>query len=220
MKDLTHLGCYHAWVEDSFPNSSSNENRPRKLWRIDNIYDKYYLLVLSENKPDIEKIEKYGLESSAEIKTYDGFLDSLEEGMRAKFKIKLNTVRAYKDEKNPTKRGRIMPVPSDKLNEFLIDKATRNGFEVKPGDFFISNIDKEYFMHTDKGETKKSRKDIVSATYEGILTITDLEKFKASLINGIGKKKAYGCGFLTIIPENEKYSRSKKDRTVRTAKNI
>ena len=75
-------------------------------------------------------------------------------------------------------------------------------------------------MHTDKGETKKSRKDIVSATYEGILTITDLEKFKASLINGIGKKKAYGCGFLTIIPENEKYSRSKKDRTVRTAKNI
>ena len=56
-------------------------------------------------------------------------------------------------------------------------------------------------MHTDKGETKKSKKDIVSATYEGILTITDLEKFKAALINGIGKKKAYGCGFLTIIPE-------------------
>lgn len=47
MKDLTHLGCYHAWVEDSFP-EFSKENRPRKLWRIDNIYDKYYLLVLSE----------------------------------------------------------------------------------------------------------------------------------------------------------------------------
>ena len=201
MKDLTHLGCYHAWVEDSFSNSSSNENRPRKLWRIDNIYDKYYLLVLSENKPDLAKLEKYGLESSAEFKTYDEFLDSLKEGMRAKFKIKLNTVRAYKDEKNPTKRGRIMPVPNEKLNEFLIDKATRNGFEVKPGEFEISKIDKEYFMHTDKGEEKKSRKNLVSATYEGLLTITDLEKFKTALINGIGKKKAYGCGFLTIIPK-------------------
>lgn len=201
MKDLTHLGCYHAWVEDSFSNSSSNENRPRKLWRIDNIYDKYYLLVLSENKPDLAKLEKYGLESSAEFKTYDEFLESLKEGMRAKFKIKLNTVRAYKDEKNPTKRGRIMPVPNEKLNEFLIDKATRNGFEVKPGEFEISKIDKEYFMHTDKGEEKKSRKNLVSATYEGLLTITDLEKFKTALINGIGKKKAYGCGFLTIIPE-------------------
>ena len=87
------------------------------------------------------------------------------------------------------------------LNEFLIDKAARNGFEVKLGEFEISKIDKEYFMHTDKGEIKKSKKDIVSATYEGILTITDLEKFKTALINGIGKKKAYGCGFLTIIPE-------------------
>lgn len=200
MKDLTHLGCYHAWVEDSFP-EFSKENRPRKLWRIDNIYDKYYLLVLSENKPDLAKLEKYGLESSAEFKTYDEFLESLKEGMRAKFKIKLNTVRAYKDEKNSNKRGRIMPVPNEKLNEFLIDKATRNGFEVKLGEFEISKIDKEYFMHTDKGEEKKSRKNLVSATYEGLLTITDLEKFKIALINGIGKKKAYGCGFLTIIPE-------------------
>ena len=201
MKDLTHLGCYHAWVEDSFPNSSTNENRPRKLWRIDNIYDKYYLLVLSKSKPDIEKLEKYGLESSAEVKDYNKFLDSLKEGMRAKFRIKLNTVRAYKDVKNPTKRGRIMPVPHENLSKFLIDKAARNGFEVKLGEFEISKIDKEYFMHTDKGETKKSRKYIVSATYEGILTIIDLEKFKNALVNGIGKKKAYGCGFLTIIPE-------------------
>lgn len=200
MKGLTHLGCYHAWVEDSFP-EFSKENRPRKIWRIDNIYDRYYLLVLSENKPDLAKLEKYGLESSAEFKTYDEFLDSLKEGMRAKFKIKLNTVRAYKDDKNPTKRGRIMPVPNEKLNEFLIDKAARNGFEVKLGEFEISKIDKEYFMHTDKGEEKKSRKNLVSATYEGLLTITDLEKFKTALINGIGKKKAYGCGFLTIIPE-------------------
>lgn len=199
MKDLSHLGCYHAWVEDSFP--EKNENRSRKLWRIDDIYNKYYLLVLSKNKPDIAKLEKYGLDSSAEVKTYDEFLDSLKEGMKAKFRIKLNTVRAYKDEKNPTKRGRIMPVPHEKLNEFIIDKATRNGFEVKPSEFEISMIDKEYFMHTDDDETKKSRKDIVSATYEGILTITDLEKFKAALVNGIGKKKAYGCGFLTIIPE-------------------
>lgn len=200
MKDLTHLGCYHAWVEDSFP-KFLKENRSRKLWRIDNIYDKYYLLVLSEEKPDIKKLEKYGIESSAEVKDYNKFLDSLKEGMKAKFRVKLNTVRAYKDEKNPTKRGRIMPVPNDKLNEFLIDKAQRNGFEVKPYEFEISKIDKEYFMHTDKDETKKSRKDIVSATYEGMLTITDLEKFKNVLINGIGKKKAYGCGFLTIIPE-------------------
>ena len=201
MKNLTHLGCLHGWVEDSFQELNKEGKRFRNLWRIDNIGEKYYLLVLSRNLPNIKNFEKYGVEGTSEVKDYDEFLDSLKEGMRAKFRIKLNTVRAYKDEKNPTKRGRIMPVPHEKLNEFIIDKATRNGFEVKPSEFEISMIDKEYFMHTDDDETKKSRKDIVSATYEGILTITDLEKFKEALVNGIGKKKAYGCGFLTIIPE-------------------
>lgn len=201
MKDLTHLGCYHGWVEDSFPEDNNKENRSRKLWRIDKLGKKYYLLILSENKPDIEKLERYGVEKTGTSKNYDEFLDSLEEGMKAKFRIKLNTVRAYKDKENPTKRGRVMPVPNEKLNEFFIDKARRNGFEVKPHEFNISKIETEYFMHIDKEETKKSRKKIISATYEGILTITDLEKFKVGLINGIGKKKAYGCGFLTIIPE-------------------
>lgn len=201
IKDLTHLGCYHGWVEDSFPEENDRENRSRKLWRIDKLGEKYYLLILSENKPDFKRLEKYGVEKTATSKNYDSFLDSLKDGTRAKFRIKLNTVRAYKDKENPTKRGRIMPVPSDKLNEFLINKTIRNGFEVKQGEFEVSKIGKEYFMHVDKDETKKSKKDIVSATYEGLLTITDLEKFKEALIKGIGKKKAYGCGLLTIIPE-------------------
>lgn len=201
IKDLTHLGCYHGWVEDSFPEENDKENRSRKLWRIDKLGEKYYLLVLSENEPDFERLEKYGVEKTGTSKNYDNFLDSLEEGMKAKFRIKLNTVRAYKDKKNPTKRGRIMPVPSDKLNEFLIDKAARNGFEVKPDELRISKIETEYFMHIDKDETKKSRKKIISATYEGVLKITDLEKFKEALTSGIGKKKAYGCGLVTIIPE-------------------
>lgn len=201
IKDLTHLGCYHGWVEDSFLEENNKENRSRKLWRIDKLGEKNYLLILSENEPDFEKLEKYGVEKSGTSKNYDDFLDSLEEGMRAKFRIKLNTVRAYKDKENPTKRGRILPVPNEKLNEFLIEKATRNGFEVSQGEFEISKIDKEYFMHIDKDETKKSKKDIVSATYEGVLKITDLDKFKKALTKGIGKKKAYGCGLLTIIPE-------------------
>ena len=37
MRDLTHVGVYHAWVEDSFPNQTFNSDGvfPRKLWRID-----------------------------------------------------------------------------------------------------------------------------------------------------------------------------------------
>lgn len=63
MRDLTHVGVYHAWVEDSFPNQTFNSDGvfPRKLWRIDNINQKKYLLLVSEEKPELEKLEKYGV---------------------------------------------------------------------------------------------------------------------------------------------------------------
>ena len=37
IRDLTHLGAYHNWVEQSFREESGV--RSRKLWRLDNIND-------------------------------------------------------------------------------------------------------------------------------------------------------------------------------------
>ncbi len=47
IQDLTHLGAYHNWVEQSFPNEMSLKERSRKLWRIDQLKGKKYLLVVS-----------------------------------------------------------------------------------------------------------------------------------------------------------------------------
>ena len=47
IKDLTHLGAYHNWVEKSF--NEAKGVRSRKLWRIDKINDKKYLIVVSQN---------------------------------------------------------------------------------------------------------------------------------------------------------------------------
>jgi CRISPR system Cascade subunit CasE len=40
----------------------------------------------------------------------------------------------------------------------------------------------------------------VSRMVEGYLTITDPDRFKQTLINGVGREKAYGQGLLSIIP--------------------
>ena len=42
--------------------------------------------------------------------------------------------------------------------------------------------------------------DLAMATYEGNLVVTDKEKFIKTLTEGIGKKKAYGFGMMTVIP--------------------
>lgn len=140
------------------------------------------------------------MKNSASTKDYDDFLNSLTEGMRANFRIKLNTVKSCSDREKYPKRGRLVPVPQDELNSFFLDRTDKNGFSVKSDEFRIVNRNEEAFKRYDQDEHKKANQNLVSATYEGVLTITDLEKFKQVLKSGIGKKKAYGFGFLTIIP--------------------
>ena len=61
IKDLTHLGAYHNWVESSFPEEFTKKDRSRKLWRIDMLQGNKYLLLVSEKKPNMEIFEKYGV---------------------------------------------------------------------------------------------------------------------------------------------------------------
>lgn len=205
LKELNHLGAYHAWVEDSFPEEREKpkNERTRKLWRVDELSGEYYLIVLSENKPDFEKLEKYGVKNTAESKNYERLLDSIKPGMRARFKIELNTVYSTTKNAEKGKRGRVVPVPHEKLVEFFLDRTEKNGFSVNKNELAITNIGKKLFRRKKEDGEKETRVNLVSATFEGILTVTDEERFRETLVMGIGRKKAYGFGLLTIIPCNE-----------------
>lgn len=205
LKDLSHLGCYHGWIEDSFleDRAKPKEERSRKLWRIDCLKGKYYLLILSETKPDIGSLEKYGVKGSMQIKSYDKFLSNIKEGMRARFKINLNTTKSISEKIKSGKRGRVVPVPIEELNEFFISKAEKNGFKVERDEFGITERNSQLFKKNSDDKTEKANLHLVGAVYEGILSVTDLDKFKNALLNGIGRKKAYGFGMLSIIPYNE-----------------
>lgn len=205
LKELNHLGAYHSWVEDSFPEEREKpkNERTRKLWRVDELSGEYYLIVLSENKPDFEKLEKYGVKNTAESKNYERLLDSIKPGMRARFKIELNTVYSTTKNAEKGKRGRVVPVPHEKLGEFFLDRTEKNGFSVNKNELAITNIGKKLFRRKKEDGEKETRVNLVSATFEGILTVTDEERFRETLVMGIGRKKAYGFGLLTIIPCNE-----------------
>lgn len=194
IRDLTHLGAYHNWVEQSFPEEVSLKERTRKLWRVDQLNGKQYLLVVSSEKPNLKLLEYYGVNGSARTKAYDEFLNSLGNGTKARFKVALNPVIAKKQEGN--QRGRVVPYLSeqDQLN-FLLKRAEKNGFLLNDGDFFITERKFEVL--------KKSRQKnlhLSKVTYEGLLEIGDANIFRETLKKGFGKKKAYGFGMMTIIP--------------------
>jgi len=195
IRDLTHLGAYHNWVEKSFPDEISAETHTRKLWRTDQLRGKQYLLVTSKNKPDLKKLELYGVKGSARTKKYTPFLNHLKKGMRTQFKVTLNPVISLYE--GPNKRGRVVPCVSEKDQmNYLLERSVKNGFILDEESFFISDRGFEVLKKSKQKSIRLSK-----ATYEGILTIDDVEIFKKTLVNGFGKKKAYGFGLMTVIPE-------------------
>lgn len=193
-RELSHLGAYHNWVECSFPGEIDEKIRSRKLWRIDTIGDKRYLLIVSETEPNLERLEYYGVKNSAETKSYEPFLSSIKEGMKFRFRVTLNPVKSVSDE-NCKNRGRVYPILNEKeLVDFLLKRSEKNGFHLNENEFTVVNQGFEVLKKSK--ETTKLRK----AVYEGVLTVSDKERFIETLTKGFGKKKAYGFGMMTVIP--------------------
>lgn len=126
--DLTHLGAYHNWIEQSFPNEIANKERLRHLWRIDELNNKQYILLVSEDKPDLEKLETYGVKGSAKTKDYTSYLNKLAENQVLRFKLTANPT--YRTTKG-AKKGRVVPhVTIGYQMKWLLDRTEENGFEI------------------------------------------------------------------------------------------
>lgn len=195
MKNLTHVGAFHDWVERSFPNEIEKQIRTRKLWRIDTLQGKNYLIIISSEKPDLLLLEKYGVEGSAQTKLYDNFLNTLKKGNRMKFRVTLNPVISLPSSDNK-KRGIVKPhVTSEYQMKYLKDRSEKNGFLLDEAEFLIVERGYEVFK---KSNPKPIR--LIKTVYEGTLTISDVDRFRKVLTEGIGKKKAYGFGMMTVIP--------------------
>lgn len=195
IRDLTHLGAYHSWVEDSFPEEERNETRTRKLWRLDRLQEHLYLLIVSVEKPDLERLEKYGIEGSAETRDYDPFLSRIRNGNRYLFKAALNPVHSVHSDSG--KRGRVYPeITAEQQMGYLERRSEANGFSLVPDSYWITERKYEVLKKKDQRPVRLSK-----VTFEGKLVVTDAEGFRIALISGIGKKKAYGFGMMTVIPE-------------------
>lgn len=193
IRNLTHLGAYHDWVERSFPSEIAKEERTRKLWRIDHLHGKEYLLIVSKEKPALAEFCRYGVEGSAASKDYDILLEKLKVGMKCRFRVVLNPVVAVSA--GLGKRGRIMPhVTVQQQMDYLKARAESQGFSLTDGGYDITERDYAVWRKGNK------RIRLSRVAYEGVLAITDIELFHRLLTEGMGKKKAYGFGMMTVIP--------------------
>ncbi|GAD17061.1 hypothetical protein FD05_GL001854 [Lentilactobacillus otakiensis DSM 19908 = JCM 15040] len=204
-KELTHLGAYHNWVEQGFPNEIADHKRLRHLWRIDRLAGKTYLLVLSQEAPNLDQLGAYGVEKTAMTKSYDPFLDQVKEGQIMQFRLTANPTHAISQ---PGKnQPRIVPhVTVNQQRQWLAERAAKLGFQVvktaTAGLMDSEEIENFDIVSRDWPILKRGHRTIrlSRVTYEGLLRVDDLDTFKQTLMNGIGREKAFGMGLMTVIP--------------------
>ena len=193
MRNLTQLAAYHDWVERSFPQEIARGERTRKLWRIDHLNGKEYLLIVSNAEPDLVELCRYGVDGSAATKNYDLFLAKLKNGMKCRFRVVLNPVVAVSA--GIGKRGRIVPhITVQHQMEYLKNRSEKQGFFLSDEEFEIT--ERSFAIW----QKNKERIRLSKVAYEGTLLIKDIELFRKLLTEGMGKKKAYGFGMMTVIP--------------------
>ena len=138
------------------------------------------------------------LTAKPEVKNFN---PQFEVNQPLKFRLLANPVRKTSQKSldargNPLDKkwtGKRVPVPSNRIQEWLAKKAEKGGFQ----------IEKLYLVQTGYIRIKGHRKDdesnrLFSVKYEGILKITNPDEFRKTLTKGIGPAKAFGFGLLTV----------------------
>ena len=92
----------HGAVESAF-----GGERRRRLWRLDRLGEQLYLLLLSEDAPELSGVvEQFGTGAAAETRSYDPLLQRVEPGSCWQFR--LTAKKAAKTPKTPH-RGEPWP---------------------------------------------------------------------------------------------------------------
>lgn len=193
MKALQSPSKFHGAVESSF-----DGDRERRLWRLDELNGKKYIIILSQTVPNLKHFsEQYGFPNGYETKDYTPLLDRIENGGKWRFRLTANPTTAIHQE-NGSKRGKNVPhITSDYQKKWLSDRAEKCGFLLEENNF--QTVERKWYRFRKKSGENSQYVQLLSVTFEGILTVTDSEKFKDTLCGGIGREKAYGQGLLTVI---------------------
>lgn len=210
IKAMSSPQIMHGAVAACFP-ASKNEDM-RSLWRVDRLNNSCYILLQSLFKPDCTHIvEQFGwpaTDQTWETKEYGDFLSRLENGQTWHFRLTANPTHSVCDG-DKGKRGKVFAhVSVGQQKKWLLDKAGKCGFELVKSEFNFSEDcpeENKYEFNIVQREIRKFKRDekqkpviIAYATFEGLLKIKDIELLRNTLVSGVGRAKAYGCGLLTL----------------------
>jgi len=171
----------------------SNAERGRVLFRIDNPNGFPVVIIQSASEPHWNdlKLEPTDLIAVPESKPFDfSPLTGAEYAFRL---LARPTHRLATGKENPNGKRRDLRTDEERLN-WLRRKSESSGFKVLSCGLTILNL-----PAIKSGRQFRQPGGSFSAVqFDGILTVTDPDKLREAVANGIGTQKAYGFGLLSL----------------------
>ena len=189
MLALNNPEILHGMIESCFPGE-----RKRNLWRIDELNGHTYLLLLSQEEPNLTNAARQISFPDAgwETKSYQSLLDRIQNGSRWQFRLAANPVTS--SIMPDGKRGKKKAITITEFQRrWLARQADQHGFSLLDDQFDVMSSEWRVF------QKKGHRVSILCATFEGLLEVTDSDLFREALTEGIGRGKAYGMGLMTVM---------------------
>ncbi|MEU2030777.1 type I-E CRISPR-associated protein Cas6/Cse3/CasE [Nocardia amamiensis] len=209
----------HAAVLGGISAQPINE---RVLWRLDHdTPHRTTLLVLTQSRPSFDHIiEQAGWTNAEEPQTLtkplQPLLDRITDGATFRFKLRasptyttkaLTKPSAAQQDKLAQPRPRGVRVPhrtaAYQLRWFTEKAQAQGGFttlSTPHGDTTLTLTERKRLTFKKKNTADAPTVTLHTATYEGILRITNHELARTALTHGIGTARSYGCGLITLAP--------------------
>lgn len=186
----------HAAVMSSFPTGAEQGSDGRVLWRVDTDDARTLLYVASPTEPCFRHLQDQAGWSTSVTwasRAYAPLLDRLREGQAYAFRLTANPTRVVTHADGRKRRVGYLR-ESDQL-AWLLGKAAEMGVTFgrgnSPGIALRQARSRDFNR---KGGTVT----VMQATFEGPLVVQDPAALRRSLVQGVGRAKAYGCGLLTL----------------------
>lgn len=190
------LSCYP-------PGVASGPQGGRVLWRVDSpSQHERNLFIVAPGRPSMEELQEetgWSQERSWKTVPYGPFLDRLDGGQTWRFRLTANPTRSTAGERGS--RGKVSAhVTVEQQLDWLLTRTERHGFRSVGVDgsagVTVTRRERESF---DRGQPPDRRRvTLTRVQYDGLLEVTDRELLRTTLVGGIGRAKAYGCGLLTL----------------------
>lgn len=201
--DLTdNAYLLHSLVWDLF--ADAPDRKRDFIYRLDEVQDLPAIFCVSERRPS----DQNGI-WQVESKPYAPVVET---GQRFAFVLRVNPVRAKRDENHRQHRHDVVMELKTRLREktgvhpsgsgiaeqagfeWLAQKGRSNGFGIRAREVRVDGYRMQRFRKT--GEDREIR--ISTLDFTGLLTVTDPGPFVRALFSGIGPAKGFGCGMMMI----------------------